>query len=698
MPDILARVRSLAMNLWWSWNHDTQRLFSSLDPKLFEATGHDPLKTLHLLAPERRDALARDPRFADHVADCEKQLNAYLRTRTWFDKTQRGKKISIAYFCAEYAVHESFPQYSGGLGVLAGDHVKSASDLGLPFTGIGLLYRNGFYTHEFNADGSTRVTYPQLDFTLCPITDTKKLITVPMAGRSIKARIWRQTVGRVSIYLLDTDIAQNNPTDRALTRHLYGGDREYRIRQEILLGVGGVIALDALGIKPTVYHLNEGHAAFCALERQRRFIASGLSFDNAMRKVRATTVFTTHTPVPAGNDRFAPKLALKYIGHYAKALRINDQQLLAAGREEPHNKGEEFCMTVLALRLAKHCNGVAALHGDTSRKMWTKVFNTTNPQDVPIGAITNGVHTQTWLAEEMAPLYDRYLKPQWLGAGPKQSWWKNASRIPDADLWATRSLLRTKLIDFVRNRLVEQLVKEHQPASKIIAARGVLSPDALTIGFARRFATYKRAPLVFLNPKRLAKILSNPKRPVQMLFAGKAHPADMGGQAYAQEIFQHADSPDFAGRVVLLEGYDMALGRALTSGCDVWLNNPLRPQEASGTSGMKPPLHGGLNCSIPDGWWPEAANGINGWTIAPRTGPLREFKSRAQQDRYDADRIYDILENQIATDFYHRDRSGLPRQWLQRMKNSITTVGAEFNTHRMVGEYFSKFYEPASRR
>ena len=695
MKDSLTRVALLSHNLWWSWNAQTQRLFASIDPALWEATGHNPIKMLRLLEDDQREKLSRDDRLAEHAVRCERQLDEYLKTPTWFDRSHRGKEIQVAYFCAEFAIHECLPQYSGGLGVLAGDHVKSASDLGIPFVGVGLLYRNGFYTHEFNADGTTRVTYPQLDFSDFPIGDTRKIITVPMGRGEIKARIWRQVVGRVSLYLLDTDIPHNKRADdRALTRHLYGGDREYRIRQEILLGVGGVIALEAMGIRPTVYHLNEGHAAFCALERLARLRKQGESIKQACEAVMRSTVFTTHTPVPAGNDRFDPALALKYIGRYADALRISKDDLLAFGRENVRDKAEPFCMTVLALKLSEHCNGVAALHGDTSRRMWTRVFGVSDPDQVPIGSITNGIHTQTWLAEEMIPIYDRHLKPRWLGAGPKQDWWKRATRIPDGELWSTQMILRTKLVDFVRAHLVNQLTKQQQPLERIIAARTVLDPAALTIGFARRFATYKRAPLIFHDRKRLARILSNADRPVQLLFAGKAHPQDMGGQQFAQEVFRFSESRDFAGRVVLLEGYDLALGRALTSGCDVWLNNPLRPQEASGTSGMKPPLHGGLNCSIADGWWPEAANGVNGWTIGDAR---RQFKSRAQQDRYDADSIYELLEGKIVPEFYRRDRSGLPRQWIKRMKNSIAAVGSEFNTHRMVGAYFAKYYLPASK-
>jgi starch phosphorylase len=654
---------------------------------------------MRLLAPERREALRDDPRFAAHLDRVERAFATYMDARPWFARThgrRGGRDMLVAYFCAEYAVHESLPQYSGGLGVLAGDHVKSASDLGVPLVGVGLLYRRGFYTQEFNADGSTRVIYPQIDFADLPIEDTRKLITVPMGGaRTIKAKIWRQRVGRVVLHLLDTDIPQNTPRDRTITAHLYGGDREDRIRQEMLLGVGGVTALDAMGLRPTVYHLNEGHAAFCALERLRRLVTSRQSLARATDAVRRTTVFTTHTPVPAGNDRFASDLTMKYLGRHAKALNLSRDELLALGREEPTNKSEEFCMTVLALRLAAHCNGVARLHGDTSRRMWTKVYSTNDraaaPDDVPIGSVTNGIHAQTWLAPEIEPLYYRYLKPRWVGAGPEDDWWKRADRIPDEALWDARRALRARMITFIRERLARQIMKQNGTLDDLAWSRTALDEDALTIGFARRFATYKRAPLIFKDAKRLAAILADGRRPVQLVFAGKAHPRDEGGQAFAQQIFRHARDARFRGRVVLLEDYDLELGRVLTSGCDVWLNNPLRPQEASGTSGMKPPLHGGLNCSILDGWWPEAFNGKNGWAI----GDGRTFKSQVQQDRYDANEIYELLESSIVPLFYARDRRGLPTQWIGRMKNAMKTVCPVFNTHRMVGEYAEKYYLPA---
>lgn len=692
---VFDRVDGLARNLWWTWNPDAQRLFESMDPPLWVATRRNPIRTLKLLSPERRSWVARDPAFAGHLHRVEKSLAAYIASRTWFQRRhgRAAKNMLVAYFCAEYAIHECLQQYSGGLGVLAGDHIKSASDLGLPLVGIGLLYRAGYYTQEFAVDGSTRVIYPEIDFADLPITYTGKSIVLRIGKRQVCARIWKQTVGRTAIYLLDTDVSSNHPDDRALTKHLYGGDREYRIRQEILLGVGGVLALEALGLRASVFHMNEGHAAFAAMERVRQLHAAGHELTDAINAVRESSVFTTHTPVPAGNDRFDRKLTLKYIGHYAKALGISTEELLGIGREDPRDRNEDFCMTVLALNLSRHCNGVAALHGDTSRRMWTKVYGLRPEQhaQVPIGHITNGIHSQTWLAPEIYPLYEKYLKPKWNAAGPHEDWWKHVNRIPDGELWAARNMLRARLIQFIRQRLADQINRAHGDVRMLAAAWETFDPDALTIGFARRFATYKRAPLIFRDARRLSAILNNIRRPVQIVFAGKAHPADVGGQKFAQEIYRHAYEQQFIGKVVILEDYDMHVGRMLTSGVDVWLNNPLRPQEASGTSGMKPPLHGGVNLSILDGWWPEAFNKRNGWAIGGR-----QFADQKKQDAYDAASLYELLETQVVPRFYTRDKSGLPRQWIAMMKESMRTVCAPFSTSRMVGEYTEKYYLPAA--
>lgn len=688
-PDLFTRVAELARNLWWTWDPDAQRVFAALDPAQWEATNHSPLHTLATLTDNRRATLQDDPKFTALLDNVEKRLREYLRAKTWFQRnaSTARKRLRVAYFCSEFALHESLPQYSGGLGVLAGDHLKSASDLGIPLVGVGLLYRHGYYRQHLRDDGSTHAIFPRYDFDLLPIHNTGKTTRVVVGRRKITARIWQVQVGRVPLYLLDTDITANRPADREITARLYGGDNETRIRQEILLGIGGLQALEAVGVNPTVFHLNEGHAAFCALERLRRLRQSGRTRDRAIEDVRTSTVFTTHTPVPAGHDRFDPKLMSRYFRGWTDQLDLSRNDFLALGRENAADRNEPFCMTVLALRLSARCNGVSAIHGRVSREMWTGVYDAKRPGDVPIGHVTNGVHAATWLAPEMRPLYARYLKPHWDTATPRDNPWQRANRIPPSDLWEMRRVLRRRLIQFVRRQLRIQIERHCEPLNELTAVYETLDDDALTIGFARRFATYKRAPLIFRDRKRLAAILNHADRPVQLLFAGKAHPADQPGQAFAQEIYQHAKRGGFRGRVVLLEDYDMNIGRLLTSGCDVWLNNPTPPQEASGTSGMKPPLHGGLNCSILDGWWPEAYNRRNGWAI----GDGREKRTQAAQDRHDANAIYELLEDEIVPLFYTRDRQGLPRQWIKRMVASMQTVCPQFNTHRMLGEYLDLY-------
>lgn len=689
-----ARLRQLALNLWWTWNADPQRLFAALEPALWEAGNHNPSELLERLAPERLAFLAHDDALVALLQDCEKQLAHYLSAETWFDRTARGRqrKLLVAYLCSEYALHESLPLYAGGLGVLAGDHLKSASDLGIPLVALGLCYRHGYYRQSFTADGGTRVEFPQHDFSRMPLSDTGKRIHVLLAGRAVHARLWLALVGRTRLILLDSDLPENAPADRRITDKLYQGDTAHRLEQQLLLGVGGVLALDALDIRPSVYHLNEGHAAFCGLERLRHFRAAGHSHDHAVDLVRRSTVFTTHTPVPAGHDRYAPRLLLKYFRPLAEDVGLTGHDLLALGRENPVDEREPFCMTVLALNLAERCNGVAALHGDTSRKMWQRLFAAPRPADVPIRHVTNGVHSQSWLAPEMRPLYDRYLKPRWVGAGPQDDWWKAAQRIPPAELWQARTMLRARLITFIRARLAEQIARRVGPLEELALAHQALSDQALTIGFARRFTTYKRAPLIFLDPRRLARILGDARRPVQLIFSGKAHPADEGGLEFARRVYRAAGLAGLRGRVVLLENYDMHIGRMLTSGVDVWLNNPVRPQEACGTSGMKAPLHGGINCSILDGWWPEAYDGRNGWAI----GDSRERKSAAAQDRHDAGALYALLERAIVPEFYTRSRDGLPSAWIRRMVASMKTVCGRFSAHRMLAEYTQDYYWPAT--
>ncbi len=692
--NVAQRLKNLAMNLRWTWDADTQRLFASLEPTLWEATERNPLKVIDQLPKHRLDQLKTDADFIARLTAREKELAAYLKaTNTWFKRTATAsqRKMRVAYFSAEFALHESLPIYSGGLGVLAGDHLKSASDIGTPLTGVGLLYRHGYYRQEIEPDGATRAIYPTYDFSKLAVTDTKKRFTLNLAGSKVKVKVWRADVGRIALYLLDTDLPENKPADRKITAHLYGGNNETRIRQEVLLGVGGVMALEAVGLDFTVLHLNEGHAAFAPIKCVTDLTSKKMDVDSAVNAVARHTVFTTHTPVPAGHDRFSPALTAKYLKPLLRGTGLSLQRVMDLGSEDVGNKKAPMCMTALALRLSRRANGVAKLHGEVSREMWQKVFDAKKPKDVPIGHITNGVHFQTWLAPEAQPFYAKHIKPKVNDIGAFDDPWSKADKIPAEAIWELRSVLRRRLVRFARQRLVEQAVRHGGDAKAVIDAENMLDENALTIGFARRFATYKRAPLIFRDAKRLMKILGDDKRPVQLIFAGKAHPADADGQAFLQTIVKHAKKAGFKGRVAVIENYDMQVGRMLTSGCDIWLNNPLRPMEASGTSGMKPPLHGGVNLSVLDGWWPEGYNKRNGWAI----GDGREYKSLAKQNAYDADCLYTLLENTIVPMFYTRNRAGLPAKWIKVMANSMKTVPGTFNTNRMVGEYTQNYYLPA---
>lgn len=689
----LARAERIARNLWWTWHPPAKRLLEGLDPELWRASGNNPLRVLASLSPERRRVLEADVRFARALTAVEKAFDRYGRTRSWFDREIRraGSRFLAAYFCMEYGLHESFPLYAGGLGILAGDHLRSASDLGVPLVGVGILWKFGYYRQEITPAGDVRVVYPPTPLAHVPAVETGTTITVPIGRSTVRAKVWRVGIGRVPLYLLDTDSARNTPKNRALTHHLYGGDGTDRIRQEVLLGVGGLLALDALGVRPTVFHLNEGHAAFCPLERVARLVDGGLSAQRAIARVRASSVFTTHTPVPAGNDRFDPALFRRFMGGYAKRLGMTQQELLALGREDPADRDEPFCMTVLALKTAERCNGVAELHGDTSRKMWQRSYGAPSADIVPIGHVTNGVHPEMWLSDDARPFYDTYLKPRWNGAGPDDDWWARAKSVPAKEMWALRCALRRRLVSELRGRLREQILGHFDDPSQLEDLLGTLDEDALTIGFARRFAPYKRAPLMFSDPDRLAKLLTRAGRPVQVIFAGKAHPMDELGHAFVRKVHRFTRAAPFRGRVFILQNYDMEIGRLLTQGCDVWLNNPVRPLEASGTSGMKPPLQGGLNVSVLDGWWPEGYDGRNGWVI----GDAEVRPSRKKQDAFDAESLYRVLEREVVPTFYDRGRDGVPRAWCRMMADSMRSICCRFSSHRMVAEYVRDYYLPA---
>lgn len=702
IPDRLKALQDVAYNLWWCWHADAVALFRRIDPDLFEQLDHSPIRLGYKVSQQRLDELAEDDGFLAHLDRVSKSLEEYKTAKTWFaDTFPAESNLKVAYFSMEFGIHESVPVYSGGLGVLAGDHLKSASDLGLPLVGVSLMYREGYFRQYLNADGWQQERYPENDFFSLPLiaeTDDKDqpiLVSVDLPGRQVRLRIWRIQVGRVPLYLLDANIPENRPGDRAITSQLYGGDTTTRIEQEIILGIGGVRALRAVGHEPTVCHLNEGHAAFCALERVRTLMGEKkLDFATASEAIKAGTVFTTHTPVPAGNDAFDAGLMDQYFGSYYPQLGLDRRGFLALGRQRADDDGERFGMTVLAIRMSNSSNGVSKLHGSVSRNMWNPIWPTLPAAEVPITSVTNGVHTQSWLAPEFGQLFERYLGVQWDSRPVDFAVWKRVDHIPDGELWRTHERCRERLIAFARQRLKAQLTKRGAPASEIAAADEVLDPDALTIGFARRFATYKRGDLVFRDSPRLAALLNNPGKPVQFIFAGKAHPKDNGGKELIARVVQNARLPDFRSRVVFIEDYDMNVARHMTHGVDVWLNNPRRPLEASGTSGMKVAVNGGLNLSILDGWWVEGYDGENGFAI----GSGEEYTDLKYQDDVESRLIYELIERELVPVFYNRGTDGLPRQWIRRMKKAIGTLVPVFNTNRMVEEYLERWYLAAHRR
>lgn len=703
LPESLRALDELARNLWWSWNPDAIALFRRLDDDLFSTTGHNPVKMLGIIDQGRLDLLCEDAGFLAHLERVYEAFQHYITLKkTWFAEMHGdfgGRKI--AYFSAEFGLHESLPIYSGGLGILAGDHLKSASDLGLPLVAVGLLYQHGYFRQYLNADGWQQERYPENDFyTMCCqlMKDAKGApltIDVQFPGRIVYAQVWRVEVGRIPLYLLDCNVEKNSEEDRQITGQLYGGDQDMRIRQELLLGVGGMRALRALGIDPTVCHMNEGHSAFLAVERvigtMERF---GVDYRTACETVAAGCVFTTHTPVEAGNDMFPPYLVDTYLEPYYRRLKIDREQFLGLGRQHSEDKNEPFCMTVLAIRLANHANGVSKLHGKVSRKMWHKIWPELPEQDVPIRSITNGIHTKSFLCSEMSQLYDRYLGPEWDERPADHSIWQRVDQIPDAELWRTHERRRERLVGFCRRRVARQMRARGAPEAEIIRAEEVLDPDALTIGFARRFATYKRGALIFRDLDRLEKIVNHSSRPVQFIFAGKAHPRDHGGKELIAHITHVARNETFRRRIVFIEDYDMNVARYLVQGVDVWLNNPRRPLEASGTSGMKGPPNGVLNLSVLDGWWVEGFANDNGWAI----GNGEEYSDLNYQDEVESRAIYDLLEKEVVPLFYDRGPDGLPRGWTQRVKRSMMTVCPVFNTNRMVQEYTERFYLPAAER
>jgi starch phosphorylase len=697
LPEPIKRLHDLAYNLWWVWNPDAQALFSSLDPDLWKSVNQNPVKFLRNVKQNQLNSAAQNQTYMAQYGRVLADFDAYMAPTadTWF-RQQHGDEgdLTIAYFSAEFGLHEALPIYSGGLGILSGDHCKEASDLGLPLVGVGFLYPQGYFTQHISGSGEQEANYEKIDFSEVPAqpaldaNGNPVMIHVDLPGRTVYAQIWRIQVGRIPLYLMDTDVERNAHQDRELSARLYGGDNEMRISQEFVLGIGGVRALRALGYAPTVWHMNEGHSAFLNLERIRELVQShGLNFDEAVEFVRAGSVFTTHTPVAAGHDAFNYELVEKFFWQYWGRLGIDRQQFLELASHD-QGWGPQFSMTVLAFRLSAYHNGVSELHGHVSRRMWAELWPGTPVEQTPIGHITNGVHTGTWLVPELRDLYSQYLPQRWLEHVDDPQTWQSVDQIPDDELWRVHLKRKNELIDFIRERIRKQYLRHGEGPRRMAASAGLLDPEALTIGFARRFATYKRATLIFHDLERLKRILNNPERPVQIIFSGKAHPRDEPGRALIQRIHEVSQDPEFWGKIVFLENYDMNIARHLISGVDIWLNNPRRPYEASGTSGQKAALSGAPNFSVLDGWWREAYNGNNGWAI----GEERDYKNQETQDEADVLSLYATLEDEIVPLYYERDSDGVPHGWVERMKASIKTCAPLFSMKRMVKEYTERYY------
>ena len=706
LPPSLNRLADLAYNYWWSWTSSRTSLFRSIDPTIWDDCGHNPVTLLQWVSYDRLTQVAEDPRYVQQLATLVEQFDHYLtEENTWSHRVapQISTHHPVAYFCAEFGVHESLPIYSGGLGILAGDHLKSASDLGIPLIGVGLLYRQGYFRQRLSKEGWQEDYYIDNVFdqmALELLTDDQGntlTFELEIRQRHVKVQVWKARVGRVDLYLLDTDRDDNDTIDRWLTGHLYGGNRETRIAQEYLLGIGGVRALQAIGIEPSVYHLNEGHAAFCLLEVARTEMQrTGQSFYDVEKSVRDRAVFTTHTPVPAGHDQFSPDMMDSFFASYWPKLELSREQFLALGARRLGDPWEPFGMTVLALRLTRGANGVSKLHGEVSRKMWSVLYPRATEDEVPIGHITNGVHSRSWTAPLMADLYGKYFGDGWSTNVADQAMWNKIDTIPDDELWQRHQVLKDSLVAYTRHKV--KTARQHRGESHelVQSTDRLLDPNVLTLGFARRFSAYKRGALLMRDPERALRIFGNPDRPVQIVFAGKAHPADEEGKRIIQRLMEWCKHPDIRDRVAFIEDYNIFTAQKLVQGVDVWLNNPRRPLEASGTSGQKVCFNGGINFSVLDGWWCEGyqedsnGNGTNGWAI----GEDAHTSDQEIQDRIDSESLYRTLEEQIIPLYYDKDESGLSRRWVQMMKASIRTNAPLFNTDRMLADYLANLYAP----
>ncbi len=701
IPARLARLEELANNLWYSWDLPTRDLFSHIARNLWETVGQNPKAFLRSVNEQRLIDASEDPVF---MASYNRTLSAYdsYHTKPVRNSYTEGFKENdlIAYFCAEFGFHESFPIYSGGLGILAGDHCKSASDMHLPFVGVGLLYRRGYFQQTIDSEGNQNAIYNDSEFDNLPISPvlhedgSEAHVSIDLPGRKVAIKIWQARVGNVTIYLLDTDLNENSLHDRSITHHLYGGDKTMRIEQEIVLGVGGARALGKMGIQPSVWHINEGHAAFMLLERIRILAAQGMDFSSALEAVAAHTIFTTHTPVPAGHDFFSHNMMVHYFEHYFPQLKISSEEFLGLG----HSPGvPDFNMTSLAIRCSRFQNGVSRIHGWVSSKICSDMWPEIEEEENPMSYVTNGVHMPTFLAKEWLEVFERFLGWGWSQHLTEPSFWKQIDNIPDHQFWSVRETLKSRMLQMIRNHISQQHFRNHGSEAhldRILKYADPANPNVLTVGFARRFATYKRATLLFENMDWLRQIMQNSERPVLFIFAGKAHPADIPGQDLIRRITQVSRMPEFEGKILVLEGYDLRLARRLVAGVDVWLNNPLYPLEASGTSGMKAAMNGVINLSVLDGWWGEGYDGKNGWAIKP----VSEYLPEAQRNREESQTLYELLQDHVIPAYYTRNRMGYSQEWVKMSKHSIATLLPNYNSTRMVSEYIVNAYVPAARQ
>lgn len=694
LPEELKCLDELAHNMWWAWNYEAREMWKSLDEKLYEEVGHNPVLLLERLSYDRKEAIVKDKALMKKVKD------VFTDFRQYMDVKPDNKRPSVAYFSMEYGINQVVKIYSGGLGMLAGDYLKEASDSNVDMCAIGFLYRYGYFKQSLSMDGQQIANYDAQNFNSLPLVrqldeqGNPIVIDVPYMSYQVHAYVWRMNVGRISLYLLDTDNELNSEYDRPITHALYGGDNENRLKQEILLGMGGILTLKKLGIKKQIYHCNEGHAALCNLQRLCDFVDGGMSFNEAMELVRASSLYTVHTPVPAGHDYFDETLFGKYMGGYPQRLGISWDEFIGMGRENPENHTERFCMSVFACNTCQEVNGVSKLHGWVSQKMFAPIWNGYYPEENHVGYVTNGVHLPTWTATEWRKVYDKYFDSSFMSDQSNESIWHAIYNVPDDEIWDTRMVLKNKLVTFIREKFTETWLKNQGDPSRVVSLLERINPNALMIGFCRRFATYKRAHLLFTDLDRLSKIVNDPQHPVLFFFSGKAHPADGAGQGLIKKIFEISQRPEFLGKIIFLEDYDMELARRLVSGVDIWMNTPTRPLEASGTSGEKAELNGVVNLSVLDGWWVEGYRKGAGWALDEK----RTYQNQEYQDKLDAATIYGLLENEIIPLYYKKGKKGFSENWIKVIKNSIATIAPHYTMKRQLDDYFDKFYNRQAKR